>query len=58
MKNVHTLNLNGCKQVTDISMLGNVHKLLIYQYRNGSDMQIIDFISDVDVSTLHNICIL
>ena len=26
--NVHTLNLSYCDGITDVSMLGNVHKLI------------------------------
>ena len=45
--NVHTLDLRGCKNVTDVSMLGNVHTL---------DVRFCSHISGV-VHMLKNTCL-
>ena len=49
LKNIRTLNLSGCKNITDVSMLGNVYDLDL-SYTNVFDVSMLGRVHKLDLS--------
>ncbi len=48
--NVHTLDLCGCKNISDVSMLGNVHTLYLSYCKNITDISKLGNVHTLDLS--------